>query len=176
MRINIYSNKFIYSQTYEFRVCSPSRGQRWSAVCIYKDTSCSFQIPCRKFITPGITMHYFTHPLALVYSSGTPNQEHAPPTPRPGITSAVIRQCYKNVKTPPPRLKEKSDLLSFSFESFNSFFFSIHFSSPLRLKKRKFVLKIVICILKSELISLLIKFRTKARKPSNGGGFKGFLI
>ena len=23
MRINIYSNKFIYSHTYEFRVCSP---------------------------------------------------------------------------------------------------------------------------------------------------------
>ena len=43
MRINIYSNKFIYSQTQEFRVCSPSRGQRWSAVCIYKYTSCNFK-------------------------------------------------------------------------------------------------------------------------------------
>ena len=27
MRINIYSNKFIYSQTYEFRVCSPREGK-----------------------------------------------------------------------------------------------------------------------------------------------------
>lgn len=31
--------------------------------CIYKDTSCNFKWPCRKFITPRITMHYFTHPL-----------------------------------------------------------------------------------------------------------------
>ena len=60
-----------------------------------------------------------------------------PPFCRPGITSAVIRQCYKNVKTPAPRLKEKSDLLFFSFESFNSFFFSIEFLLPFKPKKEK---------------------------------------
>lgn len=38
MRINIYSNKFIYSQTYEFRVCSPSSIERAKMVAVYTKT------------------------------------------------------------------------------------------------------------------------------------------
>ena len=60
-------------------------------------------------------------------------QKTTPPR-RPGITSAAFYQCYKNVKTPPPSLKDlKLCFFVFHFLSGSRILFFQHFFSPLKI-------------------------------------------
>ena len=119
MRINIYSNIFIPIHTSSEYVTLLDREAK-IVFCIYKDTSCNFKWPCRKFITPGITMHYFTHPLALGY----------PPKQPKNVT--------KMLKHHRPVWKKKSDLTFFFLKVPFSFFSALNFSFPIKFFKNHF--------------------------------------
>lgn len=90
-----------------------------------------------------------------------------PPIRRPGITSAVELKVIKMLKTPPPRLKEKSDLtFPFFLESFPRLFFlsALNFSFPIKFFKNHF-LKIRDLLIKSKLTSDLPNFGGTAASP-----------
>lgn len=115
------------------------------------------------FRRPGITSAV----IALGYSSGRPNQEHAPPTPSPWDNLRSRIKSYRNVKTPAPRLKEKSDLtFPFFLESFPRLFFlsALNFSFPIKFFKNHF-LKIRDLLIKSKLTSDLPNFGRTAASP-----------
>ena len=92
MRINIYSNKFIniyipIHTSSEYVPPPRQRGQRW-LLYVYTKTHLATSNDHVGNSSPQ------GQPCAILR------------TPCPGITSAVDQQCYRNVKAPPPSLKE----------------------------------------------------------------------